>query len=322
MVTHAPDSSFSPPEPEKDLADQILDKVSKNMLDDAYDLLRSGMSLQFKGMDENHDGIKDAASANGYVPMNQEERQQAVDDLMAKLAKKPDAIDKLSAGWLSSLYEENFPDKNKPGKLAQQRVADEAKNGDAIDKVLGTAALKDLHNVANIATQDDLIDSQDVFWNTYRKVQKPSEEYAKDFAARLEKNLKENPAEALKKASQEFAGRALSETNEETGKTYNALVAELKNHPELMAQASAMWMHNNFTAIDRNNHSGFSDGRVSAKELEEFGTKCTMVEDLFLGYMMSHYKDISGLSTQIEDDTQITQDEIAGHVARVKAGKK
>ncbi len=123
-------------------------------------------------------------------------------------------------------------------------------------------------------------------------------------------------------AQQDFAGRAMTETNEETGKTYNAMVAELKNHPELMAKASAMWMQKSFTAIDRNNHSGFSDGKVSAKELEAFGTKCNMVEDLFLGYMMSHYKDISGLSTQVPDNTQITQDEIAGHVARVRAGKK
>lgn len=280
------------------LAKDVNELVSKNLLDDAYKTLKNGVNTYFQDR-----------------PLS--EKQEFWNDVSKKL-EDSGAMPKLSAAFLEDIATPPAGKDGKPqtdrtiagsdGKIQRSELAGVSGAINPMYRGMATEALKQFDTAAALHNDDGVIDMGEVADFKQRQTMPDRDEYVDSVVKNLERKLNEDPDQAMKYLQQSMTGRARLETPAESQETWTKLAESMKEHG-LVDRLSMAFLRSYDQYIDMD-HSG----SYSKPELERFQKSLNPVISQFAGNVIENFATIGTVDYRLDE---ISRHEVEVYEKRV-----
>lgn len=267
------------------LAEDVNDKVSMNLLDDAYKTLKDGVNSYFQDR-----------------PLS--EKQEFWNDVSRRL-ENSGAMPRLSAAFLEDIATPPVGRDGKPqtdrtiagtdGKIQRSELAGVSGAINPMYKGMATEALKQFDTAAALHNDDGVIDMGEVVDFKQRQTMPDRDQYVDTVIQNLERKLNENPDQAMKYLQQSMSGRARLETPAESQETWKQLAESMKEHG-LVDRLSMAFLRSYDQYIDMDHN-----GSYSKPEVERFQKSLNPVINQFAGHIVDNFATIGTVDYKLDE---------------------
>ncbi|MBZ0184765.1 MAG: hypothetical protein K8F91_00835 [Candidatus Obscuribacterales bacterium] len=266
---------FTPDSGGDNLAKQVNEKVSQNLLDDAYKTLKSGVNSSFSDK-----------------PLS--EKQEFWGDV-SKSLEESGALTKLSAVFLEDISKAVA---GSDGKIQRSELAGVSSSKNPMYSGLASQAMKEFDIAASLSSNDGVIDMQEIADYKLRQTMPDTDKYTDLVLKNLTRKLAESPGEAMKYLSQSMAGRARLETPEESQKTWTQLAEKLNAHG-LVEPLSMAFLRLNNNQVDMNKNESFS-----LSEVQRFQQSRNPIMKQFADHIVKDFANIATIDYKLDEISQ------------------